>query len=98
MNDRPDYDYADGAALHLYELADGASCTCRLVDQKGGTVANVTACRNADTISFTADADMKGLTLVLHGIGGNVKQTEERLVLKPKTKPFPLPFLTAHRK
>ena len=73
VNDRPDYDYADGAALHLYELADGASCTCRLVDQKGGTVANVTACRNADTISFTADADMKGLTLVLHGIGGNVK-------------------------
>ena len=73
VNDRPDYDYADGAALHLYELADGASCTCRLVDQKGGTVANVTTCRNADTISFTADADMKGLTLVLHGIGGNVK-------------------------
>ena len=73
VNDRPDYDYADEAALHLYELADGASCTCRLVDQKGGTVANVTACRNADTISFTADADMKGLTLVLHGIGGNVK-------------------------
>ena len=73
VNDRPDYDYADGAALHLYELADGASCTCRLVDQKGGTVANVTACRNADTVSFTADADMKGLTLVLHGIGGNVK-------------------------
>ncbi len=73
VNDRPDYDYADGAALHLYELADGASCTCRLVDQKGGTVANVTACRNADTVSFTTDADMKGLTLVLHGIGGNVK-------------------------
>ena len=33
----------------------------------------VTADRNGDTITFAADADMDGLTLVLHGIGGNVK-------------------------
>lgn len=73
VNDRPDYDYREGAALHLYELAEGASCSCRLVDQKGNTVTVVTADRNGDTITFTADADMDGLTLVLHGIGGESK-------------------------
>ena len=33
----------------------------------------VTADRNGDTITFAADADMDGLTLVLHGIGGESK-------------------------
>lgn len=73
VNDRPDYDYREGAALHLYELTEGASCSCRLVDQKGNTVTVVTADRNGDTITFAADADMDGLTLVLHGIGGESK-------------------------
>ena len=68
VNDRPDYDYRDGATLHLYELADGASCTCRMVDVKGADVCAITAERKGGVYSFKADGDMKGLTVILHGI------------------------------
>ena len=30
VEDRPDYDYADGVTLHVYQLADGASQTARI--------------------------------------------------------------------
>ena len=30
VEDRPDYDYADGVTLHVYQLADGASRTARI--------------------------------------------------------------------
>jgi alpha-D-xyloside xylohydrolase len=30
VEDRPDYDYADGVTLHVYQLADGASRTTRI--------------------------------------------------------------------
>ena len=54
--------------LHLYELADGASCTCRMVDVKGADVCAITAERKGGVYSFKADGDMKGLTVILHGI------------------------------
>lgn len=68
VNDRPDYDYRDGATLHLYELADGVSCTCRMVDVKGADVCAITAERKGGVYSFKADGDMNGLTVILHGI------------------------------
>jgi alpha-D-xyloside xylohydrolase len=30
VNDRPDYDHADGVTLHVYQLADGASRTVQI--------------------------------------------------------------------
>ena len=75
--DRPDYDYREGATLHLYELADGACSDCRIVDQKGVDVCRVTARRQGNVISFESNADMKGLTILLHGLEAKSVQTKQ---------------------
>ncbi len=77
---RPDYDYRDGATLHLYELAEGASCSCRLVNQKGGHICRVEVERSQNRIRFTADADMQGLKLELCGMHADSIRTENALV------------------
>jgi alpha-D-xyloside xylohydrolase len=35
VDDRPDYDYADGVTFRVYELADGDEATCRVSTQTG---------------------------------------------------------------
>jgi alpha-D-xyloside xylohydrolase len=35
LDDRPDYDYADGVTFRVYELADGDEATCRVSTQTG---------------------------------------------------------------
>lgn len=68
VNDRPDYDYREGAVLHLYQLADQAEACCDLVDQKGAHTCSVNAKRDGAAIRFASNADMSGLTFVLHGV------------------------------
>lgn len=68
VRNRPDYDYRTGAVLHLYQLAEGADCLCDMVDLTGSHVCRVRAERKENRIVFTADADMKGLSICLHGM------------------------------
>ncbi len=66
VDDRPDYDYADGVTLHIYELADGSSASCRLVDPYGAHVGTVTASRNGEEIVIDSDLPMDGIKIVRH--------------------------------
>ena len=53
QDDRPDYDYADGVTLRLFELADGATARA-VVHQTDGSVAAVfTARRDGDSVVVT---------------------------------------------
>jgi alpha-D-xyloside xylohydrolase len=55
VDDRPEYDYADGVTLHVYGLADGATVTTE-VPTVGGDVACVfTTTRRGETVYVTVD-------------------------------------------
>ncbi len=49
-DDRPDYDYADGVTLRLYEISDGASIAVSVPDSHGKRAAEFTVTREAETI------------------------------------------------
>ena len=51
--DKPDYDYAKGVTLALYDLADGADVTVTIPDTLGAEAARFTASRTGDAITVT---------------------------------------------
>jgi alpha-D-xyloside xylohydrolase len=55
VDDRPDYDYADGITLRVYGLADGATVTTTVPTVGGDVAATFTTTRRGDTVSVTAD-------------------------------------------
>ncbi|MGN7165730.1 alpha-xylosidase [Paenibacillus cellulositrophicus] len=66
---RPDYDYADGVSLHLFELGDGASAQADIVNTLAEQELSVTASRSGNVIEVKASGAGKPWTLVLRGIG-----------------------------
>ena len=67
-DDRPDYDYADGVTLHLYNIADGARIVTAIPDVHGKTAATFTVTRTGDDISIQTDS-AKPYRAVIHGSG-----------------------------
>jgi alpha-D-xyloside xylohydrolase len=55
VDDRPDYDYADGVTLRVYELADGAHVTTGIPTPAGEPAATFTTVRRGDTIQIAAE-------------------------------------------
>lgn len=68
-----EYDYTDSPDIHLYEFADGAKETTRVVDEKGKPAGHVTAERSGSTITLSADG-LKGSSKVYVHADGNVKE------------------------
>ncbi len=64
---RPDYDHTRGATFRLYELADGASASCSVLDLAGEPVATVTARRSGAAVAFTVDGTLRDATFALAG-------------------------------
>jgi alpha-D-xyloside xylohydrolase len=56
VDDRPDYEYADGITLHVFGLADGASLTTVVPTVSGDIACTFTTTRRGDTVEVTADA------------------------------------------
>ena len=54
QSQRPDYDYADGVTLRVFELPDGAHTSTRIVAADGTTTATFTTSRAADRITVEA--------------------------------------------
>jgi alpha-D-xyloside xylohydrolase len=55
VDDRPDYDYADGVTLHVFGLADGASVTTVVPTVSGDVACTFTTTRRGDVLDVTAD-------------------------------------------
>lgn len=53
QDDRPDYDYADGLTLHLFNICDGASITVTVPDGTGKPSATFLIQRQGATLSIT---------------------------------------------
>jgi len=95
-NDRkPDYDYADGVALHVFELQDGAAAETAVYSVKAELELTVRASRSGGTIDIAVEgaaaAAGKPYTIVLRGIaeaasveGASQAGSAQRLVLTPE--------------
>lgn len=67
----PDYDYADGVALHLFELGDGQSASTSVYSTKAELELEVNVERAGRTLTVTANSkEGKAWELVLRGIAG----------------------------
>lgn len=65
---RPDYDYAEGVELHLFELEDGGTATAVVRNTQGEVELTVTARRNGAELTVSADGAGKCWEVVLRGI------------------------------
>ena len=56
VEDRPDYEYADGVTLHAHRLPDGADVTTIVPDPSGATAATFRTTRRGDVVTVATDA------------------------------------------
>ncbi|WP_199439985.1 alpha-xylosidase [Umezawaea beigongshangensis] len=83
VDDRPDYDYAEGVTLRAYALADGARVTTTVPAPTGETAAVFEVSREADVVRVRAEGATGNWRLLLVGVGsvagaagGEVTETE----------------------
>ncbi|MBQ2433902.1 MAG: alpha-xylosidase, partial [Clostridia bacterium] len=55
VNDKPDYDYADGVTVQLYHIQEGADIKVSIPDTKGNTALTVRVQKANGEISVTGD-------------------------------------------
>ena len=67
-DDVPDYEYADGVELNLYNIADGARIKVAIPNTRGETAATFVVTRTGDDIRIAADTPYP-YTVKLHGEG-----------------------------
>jgi alpha-D-xyloside xylohydrolase len=65
---RPDYNYADGVVLHLFELEDGREASAVVYNTQGEPELEASAERSGSRISIQAGRDGKPWEMLLHGI------------------------------
>ena len=70
VNNRPDYDYADGVEFHLFEPESGRAASASIVNRQGAGAAAITAAREGDHISviYNSNEADKPWSLVLRGM------------------------------
>jgi alpha-D-xyloside xylohydrolase len=66
---QPDYDYADGVTLHVFELADGATAMAQLPTLAGAAGASFEAHRDGSLIRVRAQGAARPWRVLLRGVG-----------------------------
>lgn len=66
---RPDYDFADGVELGIYQLEDHATVTRTVRNKSGETELSVRVARTGAAVSLQAEGAGKAFKISLHGIG-----------------------------
>jgi alpha-D-xyloside xylohydrolase len=69
-NDTPDYEYAEGVRLQIYELEEGKTATCEVPDRIGNTRAVFTASLEGKTITIRVEGEAKDWSALLVGVHG----------------------------
>jgi alpha-D-xyloside xylohydrolase len=64
---RPDYDFADGVELTVYNLEDGHTAAANVCSIKGETDLHVTAAREGNTITVQSEGSGKPFTFTVKG-------------------------------
>ncbi len=68
VEDRPDYDYADGVTLHAHRLEDGATVATELVTTTGDPLATFRTTRDGRSVRVEATGARGGWRLLLVGV------------------------------
>lgn len=77
----PDYDYADGVELRLYELEDGRSASVTVRDIHGMKQLTVSVERAGQTLHVAFEGAGKSFVIALHGMGGIASVSDDRVQL-----------------
>jgi alpha-D-xyloside xylohydrolase len=67
VDDRPDYDYADGVTFHLFELAESGVAVADVPTQQGAEDLRLTVRRNEGSLFIEPEGARKDWSLVVHG-------------------------------
>lgn len=70
---RPDYAYADGLSLSLYQLSAGEKAVCRIPDTEGNIVNTITASRSGNEICFTLEKAAKEMPLKIYNVAASLE-------------------------
>jgi alpha-D-xyloside xylohydrolase len=88
-NDRPDYDYADGVTLQVYELAEGKHAPVVISSMAGKVDVTFEVNRNGKVITFERQGGVKpwqvllvGISLVSEVEGGTSENTPHGVLIK----------------
>ena len=88
-NDRPDYDYADGVTLQVYELAEGKHAPVVIRSMTGEVDVTFDVTRHAKTITIVRQGNAKPWQVLLAGVpavsaveGGASESTPQGVLVK----------------
>ncbi|MBK1810184.1 alpha-xylosidase [Clostridium sp. YIM B02505] len=73
---KPDYDYTEDVALHLFNLKDGKAATTELLNLESQLVLSVIAKREKDIITIEVEGEHEPFSIVLRGID-KISEAEE---------------------
>ncbi|WP_319517894.1 alpha-xylosidase [uncultured Martelella sp.] len=89
VDDKPDYDYADGALFALYALEDGKTAKATIFADKGVKAQELAVSRNGDALAIAAEDAARPWRLRLQGIasvtetgGASITETAEGVILE----------------
>jgi len=68
VDDRPDYDYADGVTFHVFQLQDGAAASARVPALTGATALSLEASRRGQKIQIRTTGASRAWSVLLRGI------------------------------
>ena len=68
VDERPDYDYADGVTFHVFQLQEGASASARVPALTGGTALSLEASCRGQEIQIQATGASRAWSVLLRGI------------------------------
>lgn len=80
---RPDYDYADGVTLHVFELQDGSNASATVYNTDGKPELTVSARRSGNRVAIDLDGEGKPCSILMRGISnvcslqGAISQTDK---------------------
>jgi alpha-D-xyloside xylohydrolase len=92
---RPDYDYADGVTMHLFELEDGHEASATVFDMRGQKDLEVLVRRDGRVLTVQPGGARKPWRLCLrgmkkaHGEGGTVDRGEPGIMISPRAVSSP---------
>lgn len=96
---RPDYDYATGMTVELFEIANNSCHNVTVPNINGGDACIVTATRNENNISISVDRLIKHWSIRLRGIlqirsvtGGDYKIAESETIIEALSESVQITF------
>jgi alpha-D-xyloside xylohydrolase len=97
VDNKPDYDYADGVTFHIFELIDGIKTSTSICNPGGIKVMDISAKLSGKEITIEATASAKPWQILLRGIsavknvkGATAETTAEGIKLTPEKGGHPV--------